>query len=115
MSYLGKRLVNILASTGGDGTGDTNAVGDYSSETEVFYYQPAADEIVSISRMIVSIEDAGAPDSGKYGNNITLTNGIVVRLSDSSGVVNTLTGFNILTNGQWAAHCHDLTQHTSQT
>ena len=61
--------------------------------------------------MIVTISDAGAPDSGKYGNNIDLSAGvgIYVRKYDSSGLVTDYTaGIPIKTNADWGRYCHDV-------
>jgi len=64
--------------TVGDGTGEINAIGDYSSAPVDFFYSPNANEVVLLNRVIITIEDGGSIDSGGYGNNSSpLTNGIV--------------------------------------
>jgi len=91
--------------------GSTNeAVGDYSVTPERFIYDPG-DRRVHIYRMIVLIEDTGSFDSGRYGNNIVLTNGIHVNVRDGSdNIVQDLDGgVPVITNSHWAGLCHDLT------
>lgn len=94
----------------GDGTGTKEALGDYSGMAqEIFYIQPPVNTTFVLSRMIVQIEDNGGFDSGLYGNSITLTNGIVVRVSDDMSVLTALTDtIPILTNSDWAAYCYDV-------
>jgi len=97
--------------TDGDGTGDTNAIGDYSDpepgvgETEFFVTMPEGEAMVVASGRFY-IEATGGFDSGKYGNNIVLTNGIKLHLQDANGNV-ILDFFQdggvIMTNAQLAA------------
>ena len=89
--------------TDGDGGGTKNANGDYSSAAEDFKIIPPSDEHWYLARMIVSIVDTGSHDSGKYGNNITLSNGITVALKNSSDVtINDITdGVPIMKNSDW--------------
>tara|TARA_Y100000310_G_scaffold343923_1_gene453954 strand:- start:1501 stop:2037 length:537 start_codon:yes stop_codon:yes gene_type:complete len=84
-------------------------IGDYSVTPNTFEYQPAAGSKVLVHRIIVSIADTGGLDAGRYGNNITITNGIVFRIENDSGTMADLTaGGTIKTNADWAAYCHDL-------
>jgi len=93
--------------TNGDGTGTKDAIGDYSSAAEDFYIQPGANETYEIHRLIVRIADSGAPDAGKYGNNITLTNGISVHLE--GGITRDLTdNMPVLSNGDRSKLCYDV-------
>ena len=88
--------------TDGDGGGTKNAVGDYSSAAEEFKIVPPAQTRIEVARMIISIVDAGAPDSGSYGNNITLTNGITVAVRDAGGVIEDITdGVPVMKNSDW--------------
>lgn len=86
-----------------------SAIGDYSSAVEQFKFT-APGRVTHIERMIVYIEDAGAPDAGKYGNNIVLTNGIKVVVRDSSDVLklDLTADYPIKTNGEWGAKCYDV-------
>jgi len=91
------------------------AVGNYSSGVEQF--QIVADvgsQQLHLARMIVHIEDVGNFDSGRYGNNIILTNGIHIVAYDADGttVLKDLDGNEgVLTNSGWGALCHDVTLH----
>jgi len=88
----------------------TSAVGNYASAVERFIWTPLTNRTAHIYRMIVTIEDAGAFDAAKYGNNITLTKGIqvVVRnVADDSQVHNLAAGV-IKTSGDWGARCFDV-------
>jgi len=111
-------LISQFASSNGDGTGTTSLVGDYSDTglgVSVFKIEPVAKAVV-LRRMIVTIEDVGAPDSGKYGNSIALVNGIVITTNEANDDVrSTLTPDPILTNANWASYCHDLTEHAFGT
>ena len=112
---MSRNLISQFASSNGDGTGTTNLIGDYSDGGDglsVFAVEPVSKAIV-IRRMIATIEDSGAPDSGKYGNNITLTNGITITVNEANNDVrSTLTPDPVMTNAEWATYCHDLTAHT---
>lgn len=96
-----------------DSAGIFNANGDYSgADSTVFFYAPPVGEVHGISRMIVTIQDAGAPDAGLYGNNISLTEGISVAIMNTNGdTVSLLTPEPILANARWGTYCHDVTNH----
>ena len=104
-----------LASTNGDGTGTTNAVGNYSDAgdgaTDFKLTALNTSSYYILERVIISISDVGAFDSGAYGNAVTLTNGITVDIQDADDVtIAPMTPFPIKTNGEWAAVCHDFTE-----
>ena len=106
--------------TDGDGTGTKTAVGDYSDDpgsgVEIFYIAPPANTVYEIARIIPHVVDAGTFDSGSYGNGIDLTNGIVIRISDSSGVLVDLTDdLPVITNTDWGRLCYDVTRSTFGT
>lgn len=93
--------------TNGDGTGTKNAIGDYSSAEEIFYIQPPTGIVYRLSRMLVGIEDA-LINWGFYGGLAALTEGIVVRVSNDSGVITDLTdAMPIKKNAQWGENCFD--------
>ena len=104
------RLYRFLDENGND-TGNKNANGDYSgvNNTEFFILCPAG-FIYLIHRIIIHITDVGNPDSGKYGNNITLTNGINIEVLDSDdNVLEDLTdGFPVKTNADWGRFSYDV-------
>jgi len=94
--------------TNGNGTGTKNAIGDYSVAATSFFIQPAAGEIFRLQRMIVNVHDSQKLKAEEYGNLTALPRGIIVRISDSSGVIQELTdGIPIKTNGEWGALCFD--------
>lgn len=88
----------------------TNAVGDYEGAVSKFTIAPGPKQVFEAYRLIVYIEDAGAPDSGKYGNNVTLTNGIRVLVRDADDVIvlELDGGDAVKTNAQWSALCYDV-------
>ena len=107
-----KHIMQLLSSNG-DGTGTTDAIGDYSSTPlNLRLYGGTSKDTVVVHRLIVSVQDSGTFDADKYGNGITLTNGIRVYVKDrDDATMEELTAFPILSSGDWAAHCHDATLH----
>ncbi|MCP4960209.1 MAG: hypothetical protein GY925_13190 [Actinomycetia bacterium] len=104
--------IHQLASTIGDGTGTTTATGDYTSTTTTLKITANATPL-AIIRMIGTIKDSGAFDADKYGNNITITNGIRIYLRDTDDTTITeFTPLPIATNADWASMCHDLSIHS---
>lgn len=102
-------IISRLCDTNGDGSGTTNANGDYSGTPDIFYIAPPAGETYDLSRIIVSMEDTAGMQAQEYGNlGAALGTGVVLRVSDNGGVTNTLTPFNITTNSQWGALCYDV-------
>jgi len=107
-----------IADTDGDGTGTTNAVGNYASAAEVFKVTGGADTTVygpgtgalAVYRLVGQIGVAGNPDAAAYGNDIPLTNGIVLGVWDSSDtlVVDYTDGDPILTNSDWSRLAYDV-------
>lgn len=96
-----------LLDTVGNGTGTTEATGNYSVTPQSFKYT-APSGWAEIQRIIVMIQDTGAFDIEEYGNGVALTNGIRVFLRDSEdNVIQEYTSFPIKSNGDWAGHCHD--------
>ncbi len=93
--------------------GSTNeVVGNYATP-EIFKYEAPANEVVVLNRLIVFIQDTGNFDAAKYGNGITLTNGIIFRVQDDSGTVLDLTdSIAIKTNSDYSALCYDVTPFT---
>ena len=89
--------------------GETRAIGDYSSTPTRFIWTPLPGRIAHIHRMIISVEDAGAFDAAKYGNNIVLTNGIslTVRNVADDSQVHDYTAGKVRTNSDWAARAFD--------
>lgn len=90
--------------TTGDGSGTTNAVGDYSSVLDEFKFEPGVGTFARIFGVSVFIEDAGTVDVDTYGALAALTNGIELQVRDGGGLK---TGFDftngspIKKNGHW--------------
>ena len=89
-----------MLDTDGDGSGTTDAIGDYSGTNDTeFKFAPGAGEVARVHRMLVHVEDGGSFDSGAYGNNVSLTNGIEVGVSDGTSTLIDLTdGHPVTTN-----------------
>ena len=87
-----------------------DASGDYSSTVEKFTFVVPSGREAEIERMLVYIEDAGAPTAGKYGWNLVLANGIKVYIRDAAdAIVADLTPDRaVFTNADWAALCYDV-------
>ena len=96
-----------LLDTVGDGSGTTNAIGDYSAVATSFKITDTSGW-GSIERIMISYRDTGSFDTELYGNGIALTNGLKVFLKDTNdAVIQEYTAFPIKTNGDWASHCYD--------
>jgi len=96
----------------GDGFGTPSVLGTYAATPQEFFIQPGPSEVFQITRIIILIVDSLAFNSGKYGNNVVLTNGITLKEYDDSGLITDLTaGIPVKTNGDWAGKCHDFTEH----
>lgn len=96
--------------TVGDGSGSSNMAVDGSSTPVIFKIKPIPGGSVNIARIIMYIEDSGSFDSGKWGNGITITNGIEFKQKEN-GATTDLLGFPIKTSGDMASLCHDLSHH----
>lgn len=89
-----------------------NAIGDYSGvgNEEAFYYE-CTQQPMDLERMVVTIRDgSGNIDGEKYGNNITLSVGIIIRIVRADGVtIDDLTdGVPIMSNIDWGSECFDV-------
>lgn len=74
--------------TDGDGTGTSNAIGDYSvTPTEFFFQYPLA---VNVHKMVIMIESIAGMWAERYGNIMGgLTNGYSILYSDADNVLQT--------------------------
>ena len=102
-------MVYRYLETTGDGSGTVDAIGNYAATATAFKVTPPANRVYALSRMIVQAIDTGAFDADKYGNNITLTNGILALVRDSNGgtLLDLCDSQPIKTNAGWAAVCYD--------
>lgn len=100
--------ISRYADTVGDGTGIKDAIGDYSGAPVAFKIAPPNDVTYKVQRMIVFIKDQGNFDADKYGNNITLTNGIIIQVVRGETVLwNVTDDITVKTNTGWKKLCHD--------
>ncbi len=104
-----KRLFATRLDTVGDSSGEDDMSVDGSSTEQIFRIKPAATEILRIARVILYVEDAGSFDATRWGNGITMTNGMEFR-QISNG--ETIIGEAIRTTGDMAALCHDIGHQT---
>lgn len=101
------QLITHLADTVGDGTGTTNAIGDYDTTPTKFMFKP--NRTCAIYRVIVAITDAAARNGDRYGDLAGgLPNGVRLYVEGANGIEYELTGFPVKTNSDWKAHCHDM-------
>lgn len=100
-------LYQVLDSNG-DGTGNTNGVGDYSTVPGIFYIQPPEGVRYQINRMIVHAETKGGIDAGFYGNGIKLDSGIIVRTLQNNRYTNLTANHPVKNTGQWGMFCYDV-------
>lgn len=102
--------INQYLDDNGDGTGNKNAIGNYSLGVENFYYQSTG--YSTINRMIVSIEDGQNMRAEYYAAlNGPLTNGILIKIIDSDGLTelrDITDNVPIVANAQWGALCYDV-------
>jgi hypothetical protein len=101
--------VNQFLTLNGDGTGEADMIGDYSSAEKIFYLEVPSGYTINVNRLLVLVQDTGAFDAAKYGNNVTLTAGIILEITNGSDVVqNILTPRPVRTNAEWGAYCYDM-------
>ncbi len=85
----------------GDGTGNRSAIGNYSLISPgIFFIQPPPNEIYVINTIIITILDNGTQNYNDYGSiGGGLSNGILVDISDDTGIVRDLTsGLPLINN-----------------
>lgn len=88
--------------TVGDGTGDFDNIGDYSSADRVSMMTVRDDEIIFGHFLSIHIQDVGVYDPAKYGALVALTNGVVVSVFDKAGVEKLrITQNPVKDNGEW--------------
>jgi len=106
-----RKLITFQAVSEDDGV-TFDAIGDYS-DTTIFSVTPPAGKKWSINRLIVGVEDTGTLDAGFYGNGISITNGVQIRIKQRrNGDRYLLNPVPIKTNSEWAMFCHDVTRHS---
>jgi len=105
----GYPILTLPFSENGDGTGVTNANGNYSALPLSLKIAPPESQNYKIGRIMIELVGTGNFKIDEYGNGPPLDNGIVATVENPSGVLYTLTAFPIQTTMDWAGHCYDLT------
>ncbi len=94
--------------TNGDGTGDFDAIGDYSSAPVDFFFQAAPGEVIPVGRILFMLKGPGMGKGG-YGQQDKLVNGITMQHTDADGTV--ITSFTDLVpirdEADWAGLCYN--------
>ncbi len=109
-----QRIRSQLLSTGGDGSGTTDFIGNYSSTAATGLLRAPVGDTYHVARMIVFLQDGTGMKAEEYGDiGAALTNGITMTLeSDGDGtpieVNNFLPGGNVKTNAGWGHHSFDV-------
>lgn len=98
---INNHLIRAL-DTVGDGTGTTNANGNYAATAEEFFIQPPAGQLFTIHHLMVEIVDTASIDAGKYGTGIILTNGIGITIENGALLVDLTHNLKIKTTAEWA-------------
>jgi hypothetical protein len=105
-----------LLSTNGDGTGTTNANGDYrdaptGAGAEEFYIQAPAGQVYKLARMIPYLRDTANWSADNYGDFAgALSVGFEFKKYDAAGVetLNLNGGQAIQANADWGHLCYDV-------
>ena len=86
-----------------------NANVDGSSTPVVFEWAAPDGYETYWERVIVHLQDSGTFDADKYGNGLSLTNGIKVQVvwDDGTEVLDLIDGHTIIDNGDWEGMCYD--------
>lgn len=102
--YLEKLLPN------GDLTGIIGANENYSTETLFAVKHTVGENPIFINRLITTIADSGSLDAGRYGNGLSLNNGLLVQKIDASGnvLIDLTGGVPIKNNTDWGTNCYDV-------
>ena len=99
-----------FATINGDGTGEANGNGDYSSEPGILYIQPQAEEVYGIWRLIIQIWDERNFNADNYGSmSGPLINGVRLQMVDDSGpFADLIGGAAVKANAHWGQVCYDV-------
>lgn len=87
-NVLPEDMIYRFLDTTGDGTGTTQATGDYSGAAEDFLITAPSGYEYVLHRMIVKVEDGNSGFAADaYGSLTELTNGVRVRVYNAGGAV----------------------------
>ena len=108
-----KKMISRYADATGDGSGNSNFIGNYSSAAEEAIIAVGGKDDYVITRVIVSVYGVKTFTAQIYGNAGVgvLTNGIEVKhiAADGTTVLNDLTdGTPVTINAEWGALCYDV-------
>ena len=109
-----QRVWSQLLSTGGDGTGTTDFIGNYASTAVTGLLRAPAGDTYHVARLIVFIQDGTGMKAEEYGDTGSpLSNGITMTL-ESDGDTTPIEindfhpGGNIKTNAGWGRPAFDV-------
>lgn len=104
------QIFNRYLDTNGNGTGTDSAIGDYSSVEGIFYVQPSLNQVLTLHRLIVCIQDGQGFRAERYVSlGAALSNGVALRVSNDKGIVTDVTNGNpIVNNAGWGGLCYDV-------
>jgi hypothetical protein len=102
-------LIYQYLSTNGDGTGDIDAISDYSSGETQFFILPPENEIWQIERLMVSVFSDNGFEPDTYGNLSPLPNGLILdkRMGTDNVVIDITSSVPIKDNKGWAILAYD--------
>lgn len=101
-------LLNRPLSDNGLATGNKSIIGVGTLLAPIDYYIEALPgERLLIVRLMFHIVDSGKLNSGFYGNDITMTNGIQLFYKRGAFTFDITDGFPIKTNVDWGRWCYD--------
>ena len=107
-NFSGDPTDHSIFSTFARNGGAISAVGDYSLSQTDFILEPEGDDVLWVHRVLIFLEDTGSFDSEKYGNGITLTNGISIKVYRGETETMDLMDANpVKTNSHWKRLCYD--------
>ena len=109
------KIISRMADTGGDGTGEYQAIGDYDGDPTLFKFTAQPHEHIVLSRLIGSFKASALTNADVYGTaaGSALTNGIQMYVTDIDGTIMyyiTDPRHPVKANADWAHYCYDYNQ-----
>lgn len=95
------------------GTGNKNAIGDYSSTIANYSIKPRPNQTLYLRRLIVSLKDVGNMGVNNYGAMPTLPNGINIYYRHENELMSLTDNVPIRTNNDWGRYCYDVKRDSS--
>ena len=106
-----KQLIFKRLDTVGDGTGVYDMSVDASASSVTYLVKPPAGEVWRVSAMLLYVQDSKGFDVDKWGNGITLTNGMMPRIKLNGSVFDLLQA-PIMNSGDIGSLSEAMTLHT---